>query len=72
MGILTPAVYYAEAEASTIYMEKLAASMVKDLLLPEALSQEGWRWLKLWLCVDDRVLKSHSAMPGKYRSQKWW
>jgi TP53 regulating kinase-like protein len=41
LGILTPAVYFAEPEASTIYMEKLDAKMVKDLLLPGALSPEG-------------------------------
>jgi len=41
LGILTPAVYFAEAESSTIYMERLDAKMVKDLLLPGALPQDG-------------------------------
>jgi len=40
LGILTPAVYFAEAESSTIYMERLDAKMVKDLLLPGALPQD--------------------------------
>ena len=45
LGILTPAVYFAEPEASTIYMEKLDARMLKDLLVPKALSSEGKHFL---------------------------
>lgn len=41
LGILTPAVYFAEPEASTIYMEKLDAKMLKELLVPGGLSSEG-------------------------------
>ena len=41
LGVLTPAVYFAEPEASTIYMEKLDAKMLKELLVPGSLSSEG-------------------------------
>lgn len=41
LGILTPAIYYVEPESSTIYMEKLDAKMLKDLLIPDALTTKG-------------------------------
>ena len=34
LGILVPAIYFAEPEASTIYMEKLDAVTSKEALLP--------------------------------------
>lgn len=50
LGILTPALYHAEPEASTIYMEKLDARMLKELLVPGALplaGQSQYSWLDL-------------------------
>lgn len=41
LGLLTPAVYFAENDASTIYMEKLDARTVKEMLLPGNLDAEG-------------------------------
>jgi tRNA A-37 threonylcarbamoyl transferase component Bud32 len=41
LGVRTPVVYYVEHEASTIYMEKVLGTSLKDLLLQSQLSAEG-------------------------------
>ncbi len=41
LGILTPAVYFAEPEASCIYMEKLDGRMLKEVLVSGGLSSTG-------------------------------
>ena len=51
LGVLTPVIYFAEHEASTIYMEKLEARTVKEMLMPGVLDPAG----KLPAC-------SHSAV----------
>ncbi len=41
LGVRTPVVYYVEHEASTIYMEKVLGTSLKDLLLQSQLTAEG-------------------------------
>ena len=41
LGVVVPAIYYAEQEASTIYMEKVVATTSKEMLVPGRLDAEG-------------------------------
>ena len=69
LGILTPVIYFAEHEASTIYMEKLEARTVKEMLMPGVLDPAS----ELLACSHSAIATSGdklSLMPTKIMNEQ--
>ena len=71
LGILTPVIYFAEHEASTIYMEKLEARTVKEMLMPGVLDPAS----ELLACSRSAIANSGDKLfpiPTELMNEQNW